>query len=45
MRSETFDLLTPQHGRDPTFSPFDDVFSDDFFRAIHGPARNEKPDV
>ena len=29
MRSQTFDLLTPQpFGRDPTSSPFDDVFSD-----------------
>ena len=47
MRSQTFDLLTPQpFGRDPTFSPFYDVFSDDFFfRAIHGHVRNEKPDV
>ena len=31
MRSQTFDLLTPQpFGRDPTLAPFDDVFSDDF---------------
>ena len=41
MKSQTFDLLTPQpFGRDRTFSPFDDVSSTEMvFRELHGHVR------